>query len=128
MNDTEAQQLLLDIIEYAEKGKLTEFRFITSWAEFRHYRQMVKGTKLTIRILDFAAKGLFKTYCKDITTGAQNVNKILAYSQLQNIKAFYERDLDTLKRMIDEYDEYLGQGHFWYSFLGGERILPWNTL
>ena len=121
MHDTEAQQLLLDILTYAEEDRSIEFRLITSWNEFRFYRQNAGSTKLVIRALRSAAAGLFKTYCKEVSTESADFTKLLAYSQLQDVIAFYERDLDTLKRMLDEYDEYLGQGHFWYSFLGGER-------
>ncbi len=121
MQDTEAQQLLLDILTYAEEDRSIEFRLIKSWNEFRFCRQNAGSTKLVIRALRSAAAGLFKTYCKEVSTGSADFTKLLAYSQLQDVIAFYERDLDTLKRMLDEYDEYLGQGHFWYSFLGGER-------
>lgn len=126
MQDTEAQELLLEILNNAEEGKSIQFRFITSWSEFRFCSRQSKATKLVIRVLRSAAKDLFKTYCEEIVTGSADFTKLLAYSEFQDIIAFYERDLDTLKKMLDEYDEYLGQGHFWYSFLGGERELPWN--
>ena len=126
MQDTEAQELLLSILNNAEEGKSIQFRFITSWSEFRFYWQNFRSTKLVIRVLRSAAKDLFKTYCEEIVTGSADFTKLLAYLEFQDIIAFYERDLDTLKKMLDEYDEYLGQGHFWYSFLGGERELPWN--
>lgn len=125
MQKAEAQQLLLKIIEYAEKGKSTEFHLITSWQNFRICRQNRRTTELIIRALNVAADNLFRDYCRDVSAGTTNVNKLLAFSQLQNITAFYKKDLDTLKCMLDEYDDYLGKGHFWYSFLGGERDI-WN--
>ena len=123
---TTDEQLLLNILNQAQEGKSIEFHFITSWEEFKFYRQSIISTKLIIKALRTGAKHLFKTYCKEVSTGSADLTKLLAYSQLQDVIAFYEKDLDTLKRMIDDYDEYLGQGHFWHSFLGGERTLPWN--
>jgi hypothetical protein len=120
MQTTEEQQLLIEILNYAQEGKFIEFRLIRSWNEFIGYWQDSKATKLVIKALRIGAEDLFKSYCEDIVSGSTDVNKLLAFTQLQDVIAFYERDLDTLKRMLDEYDEYLGN-HFWYSFLGGER-------
>jgi hypothetical protein len=73
-------------------------------------------------------KKLFKSYCREVSEGTADVNTLFAYIRLRDVIAFYEEELDTLQRMLDDYDNYLGQGNFWYSFLGGERIQPWNTL
>jgi hypothetical protein len=124
MQQTEAQQLLLDIIEQAKEPN-TEFTFITTWKEFRFSWQKFRATKLIIKTLEAAAKKLFKSYCKDVTTGSADVNKLLAAKQLEDTIAYYELELTTLERMLSDYDEYLGQGNFWHSFLGGERNL-WN--
>jgi hypothetical protein len=75
--------------------------------------------------LEISAKSLFKEYCKDVIAGISDVNKLLAHSQILDIIAFYKNELNTLRQMIDDYDEYLGDGHFWYSFLGGQRDI-WN--
>jgi hypothetical protein len=123
---TSDEQLLLSILNQAQEGKAIEFQFIRFWTDYRYYRRTAWSTKIIIRALKSGAKKLFKTYCKDIAKGTADLNMLFAYKQLSNVIAFYERDLNTLKRMIDEYDEYLGQGHFWHSFLGGERTLPWN--
>lgn len=125
MNDTESKQLFLDIITRAEHGKPLEFSYITTWAEFRYYCRLKLSTRLIIKTLVSASDNLFNEYCSDIVSGSTDVNKLLAYSQMQDIIAFYNDDLTTIKKMLDEYDEYLGQGHFWHSFLGGERDL-WN--
>lgn len=124
MQQTEAQQLLVDIIEQANKPN-TPFTFITTWSEFRFYWRNRRATKLIIRTLEAAAGNLFKTYCKDITAGSADVTKLLAVKQLEGIIVYYKKELDTLQRMLNDYDDYLGKGNFWYSFLGGERNL-WN--
>ena len=124
MQQTESQQLLLAILEQAKKQN-TKFTFITTWNEFRFYRQNRRATKLIIRTLEASARNLFKTYCKDIAAGSADINKLLAVKQLEEIITYYERELYTVARMLDDYDEYLGQGNFWYSILGGERN-TWN--
>lgn len=128
MQDNEAQQLLLEILSHAEEGKFTEFHFITTWKDFIYYWRLSKSNKVIIKALRDAANNVFKEYCKEVVLGTADLTQLLAYSHLQDVIAFYEKDLLVLKRMLDEYDEYLGQGHFWHSFLGGERTLPWNTL
>lgn len=124
MQQTEAQELLLNILEHAKKQNIT-FTFIATWNDFKFYRQNRKATKLIIRTLEAAAGNLFKTYCKDIVDGSADVNKLLAVKKLEDVISFYERELETLDRMLDEYDDYLGKGNFWYSVLGGERD-TWN--
>lgn len=121
MEQAEAQELLLEILTTAEEGKSIEFRLITSWAEFRFFQRSLRSTKLIIGTLKEAADKLFKTYCHEVSTGSADFTQLLAYPQLQEVIAFYERDIDTLQKMLDEYDEYLGKGNFWFSFLGGER-------
>lgn len=124
MNNSEANQLLLDIITQAQEGKSVEFRYITSWSEFIYYTRLSRSTKLVIKALSASADKVFKEYCKDVIAGISDINKLLAYSQLQDIIAFYNNDLAILKRMLDEYDDYLGNwGNFWHAFLGGEREL-----
>jgi hypothetical protein len=121
MQTEEAQELLLEILNHAEEGKFTEFQFITSWREFRRYQRDLKSTKIILKALKAGSKYLFKTYCKEVRKGSADADTLLAYSQMQDVIAFYEKDLAIIQRMLDEYDAYLGKGHFWFSFLGGER-------
>lgn len=123
MTNTDTKQLLLAILEKAQEGKSLQFQIITSWDDFKYYTHLAKSNKIIIKALKSSANNLFKEYCKDVIAGVSNVDKLLAYVQLRDFIRFYEKDFNTLKQMLDEYDEYLGQGHFWYSFLGGERDL-----
>jgi hypothetical protein len=66
---------------------------------------------------------LFKDYCKDVTAGISDLTKLLAYSQLLDIIAFYENDLKTVQAMLSDYDTYLREGNFWSAFFGGRRVL-----
>ena len=123
MHTEEAQQLLLDIIEQAQSGQGLEFQYIRSWSEFIYRRRQLKSTKFLIRTLEISSKKLFKSYCKDVIAGISDINKLLAYSQLRDVIAFYRQDLETLECMLKDYDIYLIDGNFWQSFLGGERVV-----
>lgn len=123
MNDAETEQLILDIITKAQKGQAQPFRSILYWREFRYYTKWVRSTKLVIKTLELSANKLFKEYCQDVIVGISEVVKLLAYSQLLDIIEFYRKDLETVQSMLIEYDDYLGDGNFWYSFLGGRREL-----
>ena len=127
MNDTDARHILLEIINQAQEGNSLQFQYIRSWQEFKFRWRQAKSTKVVIKTLQVSADNLFNEYCKDVITGISDVTKLFAYSELQAIIAFYENDLITLQEMLDDYDDYLGKGNFWYSFLGGERE-TWNIL
>lgn len=122
MNDNEIQQILEEILDYAENGEPIEFRLIESLADYRSRLISYKATKLVIKMLKQSSKSLFKTYCKDVTFGISDVTKLIAYSQLADIILFYEQDLKTLYDMLDEYEEYLWRGNLFYSVVGGKRF------
>jgi hypothetical protein len=118
---TDKKQLVLDILEQAYENNFIEFKYIRSWEEFQYYRRLKISTKLIIKTLKASSNKLFKKYCKAVILGISAVKHLLAYKQLLDIQAFYEKDLNTIQQMLDDYAEYLGQGNFWYSFLGGYR-------
>ena len=122
MNDTETTQLIQAIINKAQEGKAQPYRTILYWSEFKYYRDLKKATKLVIGTLRISSKRLFKSYCEDVIAGISDVNKILGYTQLLDIIDFYQGELETLEAMLTDYDEYLGEGNFWYSILGGRRM------
>lgn len=121
MTDQETTLIIQEIINKAMEGKAHPFRSILYWSEFRYYQRWTRSTKLIIRTLKISAKNLFKEYCKDVIAGISDITKLLAYSQMLDIIVFYETDLSTIQSMLLEYEEYLGEGNFWYSFLGGRR-------
>ena len=118
---TDKKHLVLDILEQAQKNNFIEFKYIRTWEEFQYYRRLKISTKLIIKTLKASSNKLFKKYCKDVTFGISDVKQLLAYAQLRDIQAFYEKDFNTLQQMLEDYSDYLSQGNFWYSFLGGYR-------
>jgi lipoate-protein ligase A len=122
MHDTEAQQLLLEIIEHAQEAKLSEFRLITSLGEHKYYRGKVRSYKLLVKGLKKSANRLFKKYCKSVTAGISNLTTLLAYQRLIQTLEFYQKELDTFVNMLDEYETYLFSGNiFWTIAMGMPR-------
>jgi hypothetical protein len=121
MTDQETTQVIQAIIDKAQEGKAQPFRTILYWSEFKYYRGLKKATKLVIKTLRISSKRLLKSYYEDVIAGISDFNKLLAHLQLLDIIDFYQQDLETIQTMLTEYDDYLGEGNFWYSFFGGRR-------
>ena len=124
MIDQETEPLIQDIIDKAVKGKAQPFRLILYWSEFKYYKRLVLTLKLIIRMLTAAANNIFKDYCRDVIAGISDITKLIAYQEILEIKVFYENDLNTVNKMLDDYDEYLGDfGNFVRALFGERRDL-----
>ena len=121
MNYQDSEQLLLAIIEQAQTEP-SKFRFIVSWSDYMYCINLYKSTKLVIKVLKTASKNLFKVYCKDVTSGISDFTQLVAYEELCEITGFYENELRTIYNMLDEYEEYIWAGNFFYACMGGERF------
>ena len=121
MTDQETTLLIQDIINKALEGKAHPFRPILYWSEYRYYRRWTFSTKIVIKTLKQSANNLFKEYCKDVIAGISDITKLLAYQQLLDIKDFYETDLNTVRQMIDDYEEYTHSFGNCIRALCGER-------
>lgn len=123
MTDQDTILLIYEILNKALEGDALPFKLITCWNEFLYYSRWSRSTKIVIRTLKNAANKLFKEYCQDVIAGISDITKLLAYQQLLEVTAFYENDLVTVRKMLDEYDDYCGDwGNFWRQlFLREER-------
>jgi hypothetical protein len=122
MIDQETEPLIQDIITRAVEGKSQPFRLILYWSEFKYYKRLVLTIKLIIRMLNAAADNLFKEYCRDVIAGISDITKLIAYQEILEIKAFYENDLNTVNKMLEDYNEYLGDlGNFIRALFGERR-------
>lgn len=125
MTEQETSLLIYEILNKALEGDALPFKLITCWNEFLYYLRWSRSTKIVIKTLKTSANKLFKEYCKDVIAGISDITKLLAYKQLLEITAFYENDLATVQKMLDEYDDYLNDwGNFWrHIFLRESRDL-----
>jgi hypothetical protein len=121
MADQETIQVIQDIINRAQEGRAFPFRTIIYWSEFQYFKGYARSNKLIIKLLRTSANNLFKEYCKDVIAGISDITKILAYAQMLDIIAFYQKELETIQDMLDDYDEYLGNFWNFVNALFGER-------
>ncbi len=121
MASAELMDMILKVIEHAETAKLSEFQLITTWAEYRKYRNKRKAFKLLINGLRKSSNRLFKRYCRTVTAGISNFTTLLAYQRLYTTMKFYEKEIETLSDMLDEYETYLFLGNLFWAYIGFSR-------
>ena len=117
----EFQEMILKVIEHAETAKLSEFQLITTWAEYRNYKGKCKAFKLLVNGLRKSSNRLFKKYCRAVTNGISDFTTLLAYQRLIATKEFYEKEVEILTDMIDEYETYLFSGDLFWAYIGFRR-------
>lgn len=121
MQDTDVQELIMQIIEQAEEQNHTPPHLIDTWPEYCFYRDQRRSLKVVLKVLRDSAESLFKSYCKKVAHGTANVNQILAYRQFQDIIAYYDDELQIIHGMILEYTNYLASGNLFAALFGESR-------
>lgn len=121
MATAEFQEMILKVIEHAETAKLSEFRLITTWAEYRKFKDKRKAFKLLVNGLKKSSNRCFKRYCRAVTAGISNVSTLLAYQRLWATMEFYKKEVEILTDMIDEYETYLFSGDLFWAYIGFRR-------
>ena len=121
MQDIDTQQFLLDILERAETGKVTDFQLLRNLTQYRFCKDQRRSLDVLVTVLQRAANQLFSSYCKAVSTGTADVNQLLAYKQLIQTIEFYKRDREVFKDMTQEYEAFLSAGHFLSAILGESR-------
>ena len=122
MINNEIQQAVLQIIEFAQTMKLTKFRFICNWSEYRYFKKKYKGYKIIIKALQKGTGRLIKNYCNSLVDGTDNFTKLVAAQQMSQVINFYAKEAETFYNMICEYEAYLTEGNFLSAFLGSPRL------
>ena len=115
MNKT--HELLNSLLEHVESGEHIKFQFIRTWREYLELRANKRVLHSVIKSLLASKSITFKHYCKDIESGNQQFNKLLACNALSSAATFYSEDLSILIDMLDEYETYLISGNLADIFL-----------
>ena len=121
MATAELQEMLLKVIEHADTSKLSEFQLITTWAEYRKFKDKRKAFKLLVNGLEKSSNRCFKKYCRCVTAGISDFTTLLAYQRLDATREFYQKEVDTLTDMLDEYETYLFSGNIFWAYIGFRR-------
>lgn len=127
MQDNETQQIILTILEQAETGKHEKFKYIVDFDQYQDYRKQYTYYKVLLKVLHRSAKKLLDDYCRTVTSGISDINQLLGYRQLILVIKYYDKEIDTTIKMLEDYESYLRAGNFWRSyFLGETRIVPYS--
>lgn len=122
MNET--QEILLSLIDHARTGEHTKFEQLRFFSEYAGARITGRATKRVVDILEESSASLFNRYCKAVSNQQAEVNLLLAHKQLQQAVDFYKEELHIIKRILEDYENYLWDGNFLKAFIfGKERIL-----
>lgn len=121
MEPIDEHQIVQNILVRAQNRDYTKVHLLEYFEEYGRYRMELRTTQLVLRILRDSANKLFKTYCKQIPSGAADINVLLAFVQLQEVIEFYETDLKIIQQMLEEYEDYLRHGNLFSALLGEKR-------
>jgi hypothetical protein len=123
---TESQELFLQLIEHALNDKHTEFEKLLYFDSYLGARITYRATKKVIDILDESADDLFNKYCKAIRKQQADVNMLIAYKQIQQAILYYKEEQKIIKDMLEDYEDWLREGHFFKAAFCGEMRDIWN--
>lgn len=126
MRNIDTQKVLTDVIKRAESGEHTKIEWIRDYKTYRRCKLSLRAVKILISSLEYSAASLLNSYCKEITKGITNFNKLLIRKSLLQTITFYKQEFDILQDMIYEYDAYLMDGNYLMALLG--EIRPISEL
>ena len=116
------EDLTFELIRKATFGSHTEFQFIRNRKEYFDNLRTRRAYLLLVSSIKKSSGKLFKSYCKDVVTSSDDVNKLLAYCTVSEVLRFYEEELDIISDMICEYEAYLmDTDNFLYAYLFNEQ-------
>lgn len=117
MLNTEAQELLLEILDHARETKPSEFRLLTDWESYRYCIKKRRSYKILVKGLKKSSDRMIKKYCKSVIAGISDLVTLLAYQRLVDAMNFYQKEVNTLSDMIDEYQTYMFSGNFFWAYV-----------
>lgn len=124
MNDS--QDFFLKLIEHALTDEHTKFEKLLYFDTYAGARVAHRSVKKVIKVLYKAADSLFNTYCKLVSIQQADVNMLIAYEQIQQAIFFYKEEQKILKDILEDYESWLWDGHFFKAVFCREMRDIWN--
>ncbi len=121
MQDTEAQEIITQLIQQAIEVPPLEFQPITTWSEYFYHVGQKKALKAVTKVLKISADSALKSYCSGVTEGCANFAELLAHVQLADVYAYYKHELKITVDMINDFEDYTIKGGFIKMLLGIPR-------
>lgn len=122
----EQEELYEALTEKALSGEHTKFEYVRNITEWGVLRKAKSGLKKVIELYELIKSSMYKTYCKQVLVGEQDFNLIYSLRQIMECKVFYENELLIVQDMLEEYDAYVGSGHFMDQVLFGRNRETWH--
>lgn len=120
MNDN-SLELAEQLIKRAKEGDHSNFEFIRSLEEYFAAKTIKKALKKVVKSFDTPKTNLYNAHIKSVKEGEDDLNVILAFSELVQVVKFYEDEIGIISDMIDEYVTYVHSGHILDTLIGNYR-------
>ena len=118
----EYKQLVEKILEQVNLGQHSKWEFIINLTQYFETQILIKTYKKFIKSFKKINKSLVKKQIKCIkANNYTSLDTSLAIRQFLDAIIFYKKEIDILKDMINEYQEFLLSGHLIESLSGLNR-------
>jgi hypothetical protein len=117
MNNSEDNNIIIDLIKRVDTAEHIAFEYIRSWPEYRTRQLNRRAIRMLIKSLDYSASNMLKEHCRTVYTGSADATKLFARRIIMRAVSFYQQELDIINDMISEYEAYLMEGNFLDQFL-----------
>lgn len=121
MTEQEYLEIVTAFVTRAEKRDFTEPHFICSVAERNYIKLDYVKLGILTKVFKKAATASFKTYTKACETGDGDFELLAAYITLQDCLDFFKLERAILRDMLEEYYEYVLDGHIFDFLAGNDR-------
>ena len=108
-------------MQKALNEKNSEFEFLRCFQDRAAAKMYYYSTTKVIYIFKDIYASTYKAYLKQIKTGTQDLQTIIALKQFKQCVDYYERERRIAADMLDEYSEYVLSGHVIDTLVGNYR-------
>ena len=121
MTKNKGLQTADQLIRRAKKGEHSEFEYIRSLDEYFAAKTVKNVLKKVVKSFLVSKNNLYNSYTRAVKAGTNDLNVILALSELIQVINFYKAEIEIISEMIYEYIAYVHCGHFIDTILGRYR-------
>ncbi len=120
------EELFKALTERALVGTHSSWEWVRTLAECCVLYQAKRGLLKIVELYENVSAAVYREYCSQVLAGTAEFEMILAVKQFQVCKEFYIKEADLIKDMLDEYDAYVGSGHFLDQVVFGKTRETWH--
>lgn len=119
--DKTQEKFFTDLVERALKGKQSDFEFLRSWDERKSLRTYELGIEAVVKVFSKLCDETYKIYVSQIKQGVQDLQTLLALKQFRQCRDYYNKELEVIADIVDEYWTYILSGHILDTLFGQYR-------